>query len=61
MKHRLLVDMFPQTTKLRKQSKILIDMFPHTVKWDKMAVDMFPHTNERNLTFLLSTRAMLKA
>ena len=42
----LLVDMFPLTTKLRKQGKIPIDMFPHTVKWDKMAVDMFPNTTE---------------
>ena len=38
--------MFPQTTKLRKQSKIPIDMFPHTVKRVKMTVDMFPHTIE---------------
>lgn len=53
-----MVDMFPQTTKLRKLGKILIDMFPHTVKWGKMAVDMFPNTTERNLTFLLSTQAM---
>ena len=55
-----LVDMFPQTTKLRKLGKILIDMFPYTVKWGKMAVDMFPNTTERNLTFLLSTQAMWK-
>lgn len=52
------VDMFPQTTKLRKQGKIPIDMFPHTVKWVKMAVDMFPNTTEWDLTFLQSTRAM---
>lgn len=55
-----MVDMFPQTTKLRKLGKILIDMFPYTVKWGKMAVDMFPNTTERNLTFLLSTQVMWK-
>ena len=54
------VDMFPQTTKLQKQGKIPIDMFSHTVKWAKIAVDMFPHTNEWDLTFLLSTQAILK-
>lgn len=53
-----MVDMFSQTTKLRKLGKVLIDMFPHTVKWGQMAVDMFPNTTERNLTFLLSTQAM---
>lgn len=52
--------MFPQTTKLQKQGKIPIDMFPNTVKWAKMAVDMFSHTDEWTLTFLLSTRAMLR-
>lgn len=52
--------MFPQTTKLQKQGKILIDMFPYMVKWVKMAVDMFPNTDEWDLTFLLSTQAMLR-
>lgn len=55
-----MVDMFPQTTKLRKPGKILIDMFPHTVKWVKMTVDMFPNTTEWDLTFLLFTRAIVK-
>lgn len=55
-----MADMFPRTTNLQNHGKIPIDMFPHTVKWIKMAVDMFPNTTEWDLTFLLSTQAMLR-
>lgn len=47
-----MVDMFPQTTKLRKLGKILIDMFPYTVKWGKMAVDMFPEYDRAEFDIL---------
>lgn len=55
-----MADMFPRTTNLQNHGKIPIDMFSYTVKWVKMAVDMFPNTTERDLSFLLSTQAIVK-